>query len=108
MATFRRHETHMERLLTVTEVIHVEKRGVLVLPQIPLKLLDGKLLPRMAELRRPDGSTVQVAVHLDIPRVTPPPAEIAFLCQIPNATVASVPAGTEVWAELLPSGKGRP
>jgi len=93
----------MEHLLTVAEAIGVAKRGALLLPPIPVKALDHKLLPRTAELRRPDGSTVGVTIHLDIPRVNPPPAELAFLCHLPNIVAASVPVGTEVWAELVPT-----
>lgn len=90
----------MELVLTVSEALDIAKRGVLVLPSVPLSRFAGFLLPRLIEIRLPNGSTKSVAAHFSIPRVSPPPKEISFLCMLPSQQAASVPIGTEIWAAL--------
>jgi hypothetical protein len=90
----------MQRVLKIEEVFRVGKRGVLVLPYVPLSFFEGKRLPQLVELRLPDGSIKSVAAHFGIPRRSPQPAEYEFVCQLPNIEASSVPIGAEIWAVL--------
>jgi hypothetical protein len=91
----------VQLVLTVTESFSLAKRGVLILPTVPLSRFAKIKIPRLVELRSPDGSVKVVAASFTIPRVTPPPTEHKFLCMLPSQDLASVPVGTEVWAELV-------
>lgn len=92
----------MQRVLIAEDSFTVAMTGVIVLPPVRFEFFTGSLLPRLVELRFPDGSAVKAAAHFSIPRRTPPTTEYEFVCQLPNLKRA-VPAGTEIWAELEPA-----
>jgi hypothetical protein len=90
----------MEKVLVVEEVFSIGKRGVMVLPSLPLSSFKGKVLPIQVELRFSSGQTITKAAHFGIPRVSPPPKEHSLVCQIKNVTKEECPIGTEVWATI--------
>lgn len=93
---------HTELILTVTDSFTVAKRGIVVMPAIPISRFGDAMIPRLVELRFADGSAKHVAAGFSIPRVTPPPSEHQFLCYLPSQTKEAVPVGTQIWASLEP------
>lgn len=91
---------YMQLILKVEGTFGVAKRGVIVSPWLPVSFFDGKKMPKLVELRFPDGSKKIVAGLFSIPRQSPPPKELTFVCMLPNIKKSSVPVGTEVWADI--------
>ena len=90
----------MEKVLVIEEVFSVGKRGVMVLPSLPLSSFEGKVLPVQVELRFPGGTVKTKAAHFGIPRVSPPPKEHALVCCIKNISKSECPVGTEIWGNI--------
>ena len=90
----------MQFVLKVEDTFSIAKRGVLLSPWLPLNFFDGKKLPELVELRLPDGSRKEVGATFTIPCQSPQPKECTIVCILPNIEKASVPIGSEVWAEI--------
>jgi hypothetical protein len=87
------------KLLRVEETSLIEGRGVLVVaPGVPVNSYCG---PGSCEvtLRMPDGEERTARATFDIPRVTPMPSVLYFLCCLPGLTTTDVPIGTEIWID---------
>ena len=94
---------NVQFVMTVVDAFTVTGRGIVVWPAVPISRFDGCMLPRSVELRFADGTMKSVAAEFSIPRVTPPPPEYRLFCFLPDQIKASVPAGTEVWADFEPA-----
>jgi hypothetical protein len=103
ISAFRRHyarmgQTFQTKLLTVDDAFLIEGRGVIVMPGIPAGAYKGPY-SRKVTLRTPDGLETAATAMIDIPRVSPQPEELYYLCLIVGLTKDEIPIGTEIWID---------
>ena len=92
-----------ELILTVEDSFTIAKRGIVVMPAIPISRFGDVTIPHLVELRFSNGAFKRVAAEFSIPRVTPPPPEHQFLCFLPSQTKKTVPVETQIWINVNPS-----
>jgi hypothetical protein len=91
-------QTTMKKLLQVEDTFHIEGRGVIVMPTVPIDSYSGSR-SRTVSLRRPDGTTTAANATFDIPCVLTPPPALYYLCLLVGLTKEDVPVGTEIWID---------
>ena len=90
----------MDKIITVEEVFSVGKRGVIVMPLIPIAFFDSRKIPKQVEIRLVNGKRFLKKAEFSIPRQSPPPKEYSFGCFIANIEKVELPVGAEIWADL--------
>lgn len=107
----RRSNTAMRRLLMVEGAFPIAGRGIVVSPALP-RACDTAARETRAELRRPDGSALQVELQIVIEHLngqldTPeaPEERHRLVCLLRGVAIDEVQPGCEIWcSDELASG----
>lgn len=86
-------------VLTVEDLFDIPSFDGLVAVPGPLQREWRGPLEGVAEIRRPDGTTVQASLRLQHIFQTPPPKELRWACILKNLGKDDVPVGAEIWME---------